>query len=520
MKKLLEYIKSINPAYKDIKFVSVIYHRGAEVLECKMVYQGSITEEDKNNIASSIKTYIGRPVDVVVKLKKSILDKEVITMLVNQYLKDHYASLYENFDTSKIETVICGQDVTLTIGFLPVFYQFIDGTEFKRDILNYLDNHFFANFTLTIYQYDGDAYLNQSLQKLEKQISDDIFSMDILKEKRYIDVTNVTPIVGEMIEQRPIAIADQSLNEETNVICGKIQFLQKKTYKPKKATSDSEEKVMFAFQLRDYTGTIRCVAFPTQKTVSQLETLTDGMEVIIDGKIDEFNASKSMRVKNISGCQIVGNQAKQEEVFVQKSCPTTYRNVSPEPYIIKKQVDLFSVMEKEPCQYLKENQFVVFDLETTGLDYQTNSITEIGGIKIKEGKIVETFSTLVKSKEEISAEITKLTGITNSMVENQLPIEEIIGDFYKFCDGCVLVGHNIDFDYKFIFKAGRENGYLFNHKQQDTLFLAREQLKGLKNYKLGTIAEYLGVKLDNAHRAVFDALATAEVFIKLAENIK
>lgn len=520
MKNLLEYIQSINSAYKDTKFVSVIYHRGAEVLECKMVYQGTMTEQDKNEIVSAIRTYIGKPLDIVVKLKKSILDKEVINMLVNQYLKDNYASLYENFDASKIEITIHDNEVTLTIGFLPVFYHFIDGTEFKRNILNHLENQFFANFTLNIYQYDGDACLNQSLQKLEKQISDDIFSMDILREKRYIDAIHIEPVVGEIIQEKPIAIADQNLNEDSNVICGKIQYFQKKTYKPKKASNDAEEKVMFAFQVKDYTGTIRCVAFPTQKTLAQLETLTDDMEVVVQGTIDEFNGSKSMRVKNISACQIVGNQQKQEDVFIQKSCPASYKNIFPEPYIIKKQVDLFSVVENEPCQYLKEHDFVVFDLETTGLDYQTNSITEIGGIKIREGKIIETFSTLVKPKEEISAEITKLTGITNSMVENQLPIEEVIGDFYKFCDDCVLVGHNIDFDYKFIFKAGRENGYLFNQKQQDTLFLAREQLKGLKNYKLGTIAEYLGVKLDNAHRAVFDALATAEVFIKLADNIK
>lgn len=520
MKKLLEYIQSINPAYKDTKFVSVIYHRGAEVLECKMVYDGTITDEDKSIITSAVKTYIGREVDVVVKLKKSILDKEVVVMLVNQYLKDNFASLYDNFDMSKIEVAISDR-VEITIGFLPVFYDFTNSSDFKKDLLSYLENQFFAEFVINTYQYQGDTSLHQSLQKLEKQISDDIFSMDILREKRKIEVADVEKLVGELIENTPIAIADQTVGEEISVVAGKIQFLQKKTYKPKKASSDAEEKTMFSFQVRDYTGYIRCVAFPTQKTFAELETLEDGMEVVVLGTIDEFNGSKSMRVKQISTCKIMNNtQEKKEEIFVQKSCPKEYMHVTPEPYIIKKQVDLFSIAEVEPCQYLKDNSFVVFDLETTGLDYQTNSITEIGGIKIQNGKIVETFSTLVKPKEEISAEITKLTGITNSMVENQLPIEDIIGDFYKFCEGCVLVGHNIDFDYKFIFKAGRENGYLFDHKQQDTLFLAREYLKGMKNYKLGTIAEYLGVKLDNAHRAVFDALATAEVFIKLADNIK
>ncbi len=520
MKKLLEYIHQIKEgAYKNTKFVSVIYHTKEDGLECKMVYEGSMNQQDKQEITQAIKRYLQRDIPVVLKLKKSILDVDVIKMLVRQYLKEHYASLYENFDESKIEASIDDQ-VTVTIGFLPVFNQFIENTDFKKSLKEYLENQFFKSFIIETYQYQGDNSLQLSLQKLEKKMEDDILAMDIFHEKRTIEVLDVEKLVGETIDQQPIAIADQSVGDTDTVICGVVQYYQKKMYTPKKATS-TEEKAFFSFQLKDETGSMRCVIFPTKTTFAQLETIEDGMQVVVMGKIDEFNGATSMRVKQISTCHIVpSKKANETESFIEKPCPEKYMHVSPEPYIVTKQSNLFDLDVKNVCPYLQGKTFVVFDLETTGLDYQTNAITEIGAIKIVDGKIVETFSTLVNPKQEISEEITKLTKITNAMVKDKHTIEDIIGDFYKFCDHSILVGHNIDFDFKFVYKAGRENGYLFNHKQVDTLFLARQQLRSLKNHKLGTVADYLGVKLENAHRAVNDALATAEVFLILAENIQ
>lgn len=133
------------------------------------------------------------------------------------------------------------------------------------------------------------------------------------------------------------------------------------------------------------------------------------------------------------------------------------------------------------------------------------------------GKITETFSTFVNPLVPIPEKITQLTHITDDMVKDAPIIEDVLMDFYKFCYNSSIVAHNIDFDFKFLRFNARKIGVTFKNTQYDTLILAREHIKGLKNYKLGTICEYLNVPLVDAHRAVNDCLATAKVFIKLTD---
>ncbi|MFQ7077705.1 MAG: PolC-type DNA polymerase III [Christensenellaceae bacterium] len=99
-------------------------------------------------------------------------------------------------------------------------------------------------------------------------------------------------------------------------------------------------------------------------------------------------------------------------------------------------------------------------------------------------------------------------------------MDKVLPDFYKFCDGCFLVGHNVQFDYRFVRYYGEENRYMFDQKQYDTLTLAQELLRGeLSNYKLNTIADYYGFVF-NHHRAFDDALTTAKIFIELIKKRK
>ena len=101
------------------------------------------------------------------------------------------------------------------------------------------------------------------------------------------------------------------------------------------------------------------------------------------------------------------------------------------------------------------------------------------------------------------------------MVKDSPCAEDVIKDFYLFSKDCTLVGHNIDFDYQFIQTVAKRTGLYFGNDKLDTLLIARSKLY-LSNYKLGTIVNYLNLELTNAHRALFDATATAEVFLKLS----
>ena len=165
--------------------------------------------------------------------------------------------------------------------------------------------------------------------------------------------------------------------------------------------------------------------------------------------------------------------------------------------------------------------FVVFDIETTGLSKEKEAITEIGAVKVENKIITERFSTFVNPKRPISKEITRLTGITDDMVADAPTIEEALPQFLTFCKDAVLVAHNAGFDTGFIRIAAERAGLgEQEHTVVDTLELSRSLLPELSKHKLDIVCKHLGVSLEGHHRAVNDAEATAEVFLKFLDMLE
>ena len=128
-----------------------------------------------------------------------------------------------------------------------------------------------------------------------------------------------------------------------------------------------------------------------------------------------------------------------------KGVPTEYKTVFPTPATTVKIASVFDDNSHLP-EELVNNTYVVFDIETTGLDVMNNGITEIGAVKIVNGKLTEQFTTLVKPDYRISDEIVRITGITEEMVKDAPKISTVIPDFIKFIDGAIIVAHNAEFD--------------------------------------------------------------------------
>ena len=158
-----------------------------------------------------------------------------------------------------------------------------------------------------------------------------------------------------------------------------------------------------------------------------------------------------------------------------------------------------------------DSTFVVFDIETTGFSAVNDRIIEIGAVKVENGMITE---------RPIPFEIEKLTSINDRMVEDAPNISVILPKFMDFCGGSVLVAHNADFDTGFIRHNCEVLGLPYDYTYVDTLGIARSFLEGLKNYKLDTVVEAMGCTLANHHRAVDDAGATADVFVRFLERFK
>ncbi|MDA8233744.1 MAG: PolC-type DNA polymerase III, partial [Clostridia bacterium] len=165
---------------------------------------------------------------------------------------------------------------------------------------------------------------------------------------------------------------------------------------------------------------------------------------------------------------------------------------------------------------LARGEYIVFDLETTGFSPNVNEIIEIGAVKVLDGTVTQRFSSFVKPEHPIPYEITQLTGITQDMVAEAPPISEVLPRFMEFAGDGVLVAHNAFFDTGFLrVKLSQYLGRSLDNPILDTLGLARALLPNLKNHKLKTVTSEFEITLENHHRAVDDAEATTQVFLKL-----
>ncbi len=181
--------------------------------------------------------------------------------------------------------------------------------------------------------------------------------------------------------------------------------------------------------------------------------------------------------------------------------------------------DMKEIVENSRNQSL-DGTFVVFDIETTGFSPTKNKIIEIGAVKVTDGQIVDRMDEFVNPEVPIPFEIERLTGINDAMVMDAPNIEVILPKFLEFSKGAVLVAHNASFDVSFISHNASVLGDTFDPTVMDTVTLARALLPNLNRYKLDTVAKALGVSLENHHRAVDDAEATAGIFLKFVEMLK
>ena len=187
-----------------------------------------------------------------------------------------------------------------------------------------------------------------------------------------------------------------------------------------------------------------------------------------------------------------------------------------EAYVVDDDLDIV----QNPNDMGFDQRFVVFDIETTGFSVTGDNITEIGAVLLEGGKIKERFSTFVNPRMDIPYLIQELTGITNEMVEDAPYIEEALKKFMDFAKDSILVAHNADFDTGFIAQKCSEVGLDYLHEKLDTLLLARVLMTHMKRFTLDRLAKDLGVNLSGHHRAVNDAEATAQIFLRFISMMK
>ena len=166
-----------------------------------------------------------------------------------------------------------------------------------------------------------------------------------------------------------------------------------------------------------------------------------------------------------------------------------------------------------------EGSYVVFDIETTGFSPIKNRIIEIGAVKVINGEITDRFSSFVNPQVPIPFEIEKLTSINDEMVMDAPVIEKVLPEFLSFCEGTVLVAHNASFDISFIRENAQRQQLPFDFTYVDTVGIARVLLPHQAKHTLDAVSKTLGISLENHHRAVDDAEATAQIFVKFTDML-
>ena len=167
-----------------------------------------------------------------------------------------------------------------------------------------------------------------------------------------------------------------------------------------------------------------------------------------------------------------------------------------------------------------DTTYCVLDLETTGFSFRTEKITEIGIMKIKNGEVLDEFSCFVNPEKPIPQRVVEVTNITDDMVKDAETIDKIFPKMMEFIGDSILVAHNADFDIGFLKYNAKELGYTLDNTYIDTLRLAKELFPDYKKYKLGIIAENLGIKVEVAHRALDDVDTTVKVFNVMIDMLK
>lgn len=183
-------------------------------------------------------------------------------------------------------------------------------------------------------------------------------------------------------------------------------------------------------------------------------------------------------------------------------------------------VDDLSEIIVNPKDTTLDDAFIVFDIETTGFSAAKNQIIEIGAVKVAGGEIVDRYSSFVNPQVPIPFKIETLTGINDEMVMDAPLIDVVLPEFLEFVGDAAVVAHNAGFDTRFIKSKARDIGLLFSPTIVDTLSIGRILFPQLGRHRLDTLAKVYQIPLENHHRAVDDAEATARIWQRMIADLK
>ena len=397
----------------------------------------------------------------------------------------------------------------------------------------------------------------------EKQAAIPNATVDITCLDTEFDAESAVIVKGKAIREKPTAISEavQKLGVKTDIV-GDVFASETKELK--------NEKSVVTFDITDYSGSVRVKIFGTNKELEEmnLSSIKNGTTLLVHGKIDydtyahdivvsPFSVIKVKRIPktdnypekrvelhchtNMSAMDAVtdpvtlinraaswGHQAMAitDHGCVQAFPDCMYNMPKNFKVIYGMEAYVVNDVEREMIVYGDDSrsfdsEIIVFDVETTGLSYPNDRLTEIGAVKLRNLQVVDSFNTKVNPGFHIPEHITELTGITDSDVSNAPDEKKAVEMFMEFCgEKPVLVAHNARFDTTMINLVCKRQGITFDYTWLDTLILCQAMLPEMGKYKLNLVAKQLKLGKFDHHRASDDAGMLARIFIELCGRLK
>ncbi|MCL2770911.1 MAG: exonuclease domain-containing protein [Firmicutes bacterium] len=527
MHMLEEHIKKSINTTLGIRLRYIDYYEKTAKAVFNFLVNTIPTSDVAFEIKKAVQEYIaGREMeiaDIEVQFKESKPDKETIVSIINKFIAQKYMVLEGLIEKVEVEGLEYFPQLVFYV--MPEGIDLIEGNDFLKDTKEVLEFNYLVDFEIVLIKTSSKP----NFEAIKEIKTAAVKKLGNHFDDGHVLVKGVIQYVGKLDAHSAVPIKAVNKNTQNCIVAGKISNFTKRVFKKKNKKDVVENRYLFNFTLNDTTGEIPVTVFATKQTIKKLEKLSDNANVLIFGKVEEFRDKINIVVRELSLIEDFKHIPK--KVGLREE----YITIFPQRVVSESQIKL-SLEEKtetdellEKACFLKANTVVVLDFETTGLSSATAEVIEIGAVKIVEGKIVETFSSLIRpSKYEIMEDTRKIHGITNEAVKDAPYFKDVVLDFLLFSRGAVLAGHNIiSFDLNFLSQQSKELGIDYeelidcvsSQKYLDTLKIAPRAFPSLKSYKLDRVLKELGLKNKNAHRALDDALATAHALIAMKRFI-
>ncbi len=555
-----------NPLLKDMYVYSVEYYEKDKLLKVYIESEHVL----RNGLLDSIKEgFEGRfsTLDVEVYIKCN--EVKSLEAVFPNYRESFMASLEDRVPSSK--SWLKESSIAVKANSMLIYpeSQFAYDRMAEVEIVELLRNKVFSDLGLEIkLEISKERVSLEDKDVLSKRKEEEAkFAEKALKaipESAKSKKTSTQPAsssysIGKLISDDSMEIGDINIETGYAIVEGQVFGLSSKEIRG--------PKYIVEFNLTDLTGSITVKSFMKEKDFQEFsENISDGSYIKVSGGINYDDFSRcivlNLRGLNIKDKYIRKDLSKEKRVELHlHSQMSSMDGVTPFKELAQRAKDWghkaiaitdHGIVQSFPeAMYARDSlgikilyglegyllddskkivegldsskdyeSYVVFDIETTGLSPKNDGVTEIGAVKVVNGQVVEEYNQLINPEKPIPDKIVELTGITDDMVRDQPKISEVIGDFKDFCEGSILVAHNAGFDVGFMREQYLRNNLSLDNPVLDTLELTRAMFPDFKNHKLNVIAKNLGVSLENHHRAVDDARATAQIFIKCMEENK